>query len=108
MEQHGNTLPPNPVNVRQTLTYLRLEPYEGKLSCTVLRQERRGNPPDPADSLNPDRFEPVRLEFHAGKLFTGQDIRGKEKNFDDLKQANQIAILAKERFFGDDILLHAF
>ncbi|MDR0402069.1 MAG: Rpn family recombination-promoting nuclease/putative transposase, partial [Treponema sp.] len=27
-------------------------------------------------SLNPDSYEPVRLEFHAGKLFTGQDIRG--------------------------------
>jgi hypothetical protein len=27
-------------------------------------------------SLNPDHFEPVRLEFHAGKLFIGQDIRG--------------------------------
>jgi hypothetical protein len=27
-------------------------------------------------SLNPDPFEPVRLEFYAGKLFTGQDIRG--------------------------------
>jgi len=31
---------------------LRLEPYEGKLSRTVLRRERRGNPPDPADVLN--------------------------------------------------------
>ena len=31
------------------LVYLRLEPYEGKLSRTVLRRERRGNPPDPAD-----------------------------------------------------------
>jgi hypothetical protein len=27
-------------------------------------------------SLNPKPFEPVRLEFHVGKLFTGQDIRG--------------------------------
>jgi hypothetical protein len=37
------------VNVQKTFTYLRLEPYEGKLSSTVLRRERRGNPPDPAD-----------------------------------------------------------
>ena len=44
-------------------------------------------------SLNPDSFEPVRLEFHAGKLFTGQDIRGTHKTYDDLKQAYQIAIL---------------
>jgi predicted transposase/invertase (TIGR01784 family) len=59
-------------------------------------------------SLNPDPFEPVRLEFHAGKLFIGQDIRGREKNYDDLKQAYQIAILAKERFFQDGIPLHTF
>ena len=44
-----NKLLPNPVNVQKTITYLRLEPYEGKLSRTVLRRERRGNPPDPAD-----------------------------------------------------------
>jgi predicted transposase/invertase (TIGR01784 family) len=59
-------------------------------------------------SLNPDPFEPVRLEFHAGKLFTGQDIRGKDKTYKDLKQAYQIAILAKEHFFEDDITLHTF
>jgi hypothetical protein len=49
-------------------------------------------------SLNPDPFEPVRLEFHIGKLFTGQDIRGTNKTYNDLKQAYQIAILVKERF----------
>jgi predicted transposase/invertase (TIGR01784 family) len=59
-------------------------------------------------SLNPKPFEPVRLEFHAGKLFTGQDIRGKDKNYNDLKQAYQITILAKEQFFADEIPLHTF
>ncbi|MDR0290003.1 MAG: Rpn family recombination-promoting nuclease/putative transposase, partial [Treponema sp.] len=59
-------------------------------------------------SLNPDPFEPVRLEFHAGKLFIGQDIRGTDKSYDDLKQAYQIAILANERFFQDGIPLHTF
>ena len=59
-------------------------------------------------SLNPDPFEPVRLEFYAGKLFTGQDIRGAGKDYDDLKQAYQIAILAKERFFKDEKFLHSF
>jgi hypothetical protein len=47
-------------------------------------------------SLNPDAYEPVRLEFHAGKLFTGQDVRGTDKSYDDLKEAYQIAIVAKE------------
>ena len=59
-------------------------------------------------SLNPDFFEPVRLEFHAGKLFTGQDIRGTGKSYNDLKRAYQIAILAKKRLFPDDVFLHTF
>jgi predicted transposase/invertase (TIGR01784 family) len=59
-------------------------------------------------SLNPDPFEPVRLEFHAGKLFSGQDIRGSDKKYSDLKQAYQIAILAKERFFPDAVFYHSF
>jgi predicted transposase/invertase (TIGR01784 family) len=59
-------------------------------------------------SLNPDPFEPVRLEFHAGKLFTGQDIRGIDKSYEDLKHAYQIAILAKEKFFTDESAFHTF
>jgi predicted transposase/invertase (TIGR01784 family) len=59
-------------------------------------------------SLNPTPFEPVRLEFHAGKLFTGQDIRGIDKTYNDLKYAYQIAILAKERFFMDESAFHTF
>ena len=59
-------------------------------------------------SLNPKPFEPVRLEYYIGVLFTGQDIRGVGKNYDDLKEAYQIAILAKERFFNDEEFLHTF
>jgi len=59
-------------------------------------------------SFNPDPFEPIRLEFYAGKLFTGQDIKGAKKNYDDLKQAYQIAILDKERFFEDEEFSHSF
>jgi hypothetical protein len=64
-------------------------------------------------SLNPDPFEPIRLEFHVGKLFTGQDLRGKdeygvEKTFDFLKPAYQIAVLAKKRFFEDAVFFHTF
>jgi predicted transposase/invertase (TIGR01784 family) len=58
--------------------------------------------------LNPKPFEPVRLEFHVGKLFIGQDIKGKDKDYDDLNQAYQIAILANECFFEDNIPLHTF
>jgi hypothetical protein len=59
-------------------------------------------------SLNPDKFEPVRLEFHMGKLFTGQDIRGSSKTYNDLKDAYQIAILVKGRFFPGGNFLHSF
>jgi predicted transposase/invertase (TIGR01784 family) len=64
-------------------------------------------------SLNPDPFEPIRLEFHAGKLFSGQDIRGKdelgsEKTFDLLKPTYQITVLAKRRFFEDGEFFHTF
>ena len=59
-------------------------------------------------TFNPDKFEPVRLEYHAGKLFTGQDIRGKGSTYNDLKEAYQITILAKERFFRDEAFLHTF
>jgi len=58
--------------------------------------------------LDPNPFEPVRLEFYAGKLFTGQDIRGTDKSYNDLQRAYQIAILAKERFFSDGDFYHSF
>jgi hypothetical protein len=29
--------------------------------------------------VQPDPFDPIRLEFHTGKLFIGQDIRGKDE-----------------------------
>jgi predicted transposase/invertase (TIGR01784 family) len=67
-----------------------------------------GEPVNVEMSLNPDPFEPIRLEFHVGKLFTGQDIRGTDKTYDDLKQAYQIAVLVKERFFPDEVFFHTF
>ena len=59
-------------------------------------------------TFNPDPFEPVRLEFYAGKLFSGQDIRGADKDYRDLKQTYQIAILGKECFFPDEVIQHSF
>jgi hypothetical protein len=67
-----------------------------------------GEPVNIEMSLNPDAFELVRLEFLAGKLFTGQNIRGSDMTYNDLKAAYQIAILAKGRFLGDESLLHSF
>jgi len=67
-----------------------------------------GEPVNVEMSLNPDPFEPVRLEFYAGRLFTGQDIRGIDKTYDDLQYAYQIALLAKEKFFSDENFFHMF
>jgi predicted transposase/invertase (TIGR01784 family) len=59
-------------------------------------------------SMNPDHFEPVRLEFYEGKLFTGQDLKGIEKDYGDLQRAYQIGILRKRCFFPDDDFFHSF
>jgi predicted transposase/invertase (TIGR01784 family) len=69
---------------------------------------RTGEPVNVEMSLNPTPFEPVRLEFHIGKLFTGQDIQGEGRNYNDLKPAYQIAFLVKRRFFDDEVFLHTF
>ena len=59
-------------------------------------------------SLNPHACEPARLEFYAGKLFTGQDIRGSGRSYDELKRAYQIAIFGKGKIFPDEVFLHNF
>ena len=59
-------------------------------------------------SFRPDSFEPLRLEYYAGKLFTRQGIRGAKRNYSDLKDAYQIAILANGCFFDDKELVHSF
>ncbi|MDR2951924.1 MAG: Rpn family recombination-promoting nuclease/putative transposase [Treponema sp.] len=59
-------------------------------------------------SLNPDPFEPVRIEFYAGKLFTGQELKGAEKNYNDLQRAFQITIIGKKSFFSDEDFYHCF
>jgi predicted transposase/invertase (TIGR01784 family) len=59
-------------------------------------------------SLNPSDFELVRLEYHVGKLFTSQELKGVNKNYDNLQRAYQITILGKGRFFPDDYFFHTF
>jgi predicted transposase/invertase (TIGR01784 family) len=59
-------------------------------------------------SMNPDRYEPVRLEYHTGKLFTSQEIKGTGKDYSNLAETYQIAILAKRRFFRDAGIVHTF
>jgi predicted transposase/invertase (TIGR01784 family) len=59
-------------------------------------------------SFNPDTDEPVRLEYYTAVLFTGQDMYGEEKKYNTLKEAYQIAIIAKENIYPDEELIHNF
>jgi predicted transposase/invertase (TIGR01784 family) len=68
----------------------------------------KGEPVNVEMAFNPKASEPVRLEYHAARLFTGQDIHGQDKTYDDLREAYQIAILAKEQFFPDENFAHNF
>jgi len=78
------------------------------LRFDVAYKTGKGEPVNVEMSFNPDASEPVRLEYHTARLFVGQEIHGKDKNYDDLKETYQIAILAKERFFPDENLTHNF
>jgi len=59
-------------------------------------------------TLNPDTYEPVRLEYYSGKLFVSQDIRGKDKSYSDLKHSYQIALLVNAPIYDDDVFVHNF
>jgi predicted transposase/invertase (TIGR01784 family) len=59
-------------------------------------------------SFNPDTFELKRLEYHVGKLYSTQDLRGKDKTFGDLKATYQVAFLVNQSFFDDTHFLHEF
>jgi len=68
----------------------------------------KGEPINVEMAFNPYASEPVRLEYHAARLFVGQDLHGQDKTYDDLKKTYQITILAKERFFPDKNFVHNF
>ena len=48
------------------------------------------------------------MEFYTARLFGGQDIKGGDKSYKDLKQTYQITILANMKFFNDDAYFHTF
>jgi predicted transposase/invertase (TIGR01784 family) len=59
-------------------------------------------------SLYPKADELERLEYYSARLFVGQDIKGAEKSYAELKEAYQIAILANGTFFQDEVLARYF
>jgi predicted transposase/invertase (TIGR01784 family) len=78
------------------------------LRFDIACKTEKGEPINVEMSLNPRASDPVRLEYYAAKLFTGQDIHGKGKMYDALKKTYQIAILAKDKFFPDENFTHNF
>jgi predicted transposase/invertase (TIGR01784 family) len=78
------------------------------LRFDVACKTEKGEPINVEMSFNPDASEPVRLEYHAARLFTGQGLHGQDKTYDDLEETYQIAILAKEKFFPDENFAHNF
>jgi hypothetical protein len=68
----------------------------------------KGEPVNVEMCFNPNAHEPVRLEYHAARLFLRQDIHGQDKTYNDLKETYQIAILAKLKFFPDENFAHNF
>ena len=58
--------------------------------------------------LHTRAYEPLRMEFYTGRLFSSQEISGKGKTYSDLKETYQISILAKRSFINDDVFLHTF
>jgi len=59
-------------------------------------------------SFNPGADEQARLEYYTSILFSGQNIHGKHKSYNDLKETYQIAIIGKEKFYPDEELVHDF
>jgi len=94
-------------------TIIANEPSVDYLNQRYLRfdiacKSKKGEPINVEMAFNPKPYEPVRLEYYASRLFVGQDIHGKEKNYIDLKESYQITILAKEKFFPDENFVHNF
>jgi hypothetical protein len=59
-------------------------------------------------TFNPDKFEPLRIEFFACKLYTTQDIRGADAYYDELNTSYQISFLVNRKFWSDNAFVHTF
>jgi predicted transposase/invertase (TIGR01784 family) len=67
-----------------------------------------GEPYNIEMTLNPYKYEPLRLEYYSCKLFTSQDIRGSGKSYSDLKHSYQISLLVNDPIYEDGEFVHHF
>jgi len=58
--------------------------------------------------FSPQSYEIKRFEYYLAKLVSGQELKGGDINFNDCKEAYQIAILANKRLFPDEHYYHRF
>jgi predicted transposase/invertase (TIGR01784 family) len=59
-------------------------------------------------TLHPRGSEVLRLEYYTARLFSGQDIQGSDKGFEDLTRTYQISLVRSRRIFPDQALVHHF
>jgi predicted transposase/invertase (TIGR01784 family) len=57
---------------------------------------------------NPDPMEALRMEYYLARLYSGQEIKGISKGYDDLKQTWQVSLLAGKNLYQDKALVHRF
>jgi predicted transposase/invertase (TIGR01784 family) len=89
------------------------EPVTGFLGQKKIRYDisclsKNKEPIDVEMSFHPIDDELKRIEYFVSRLFVGQVIEGKDKNYSDLKETYQISILAQKPFFPDKNLTHTF
>jgi predicted transposase/invertase (TIGR01784 family) len=58
-------------------------------------------------TMYPRAFEHLRLEYYVARFFVSQDIRGVDKNYDDLQKTYQIALI-NDSIFPDQSFVHVF
>lgn len=82
--------------------------YERQIRFDINCRAENGEQLNVEMCFNPDPYEPVRMEYYTGKLFTAQGIKGIDKDFSDLLRVYQISILANKSFFPDKDFYHSF
>ena len=57
---------------------------------------------------DPDPFEALRMEYYLARLHTGQEIKGTDRSYHDLKISWHFSILGSRSLFADKALIHRF
>jgi predicted transposase/invertase (TIGR01784 family) len=102
--------------LHRTLKKIKVVPNELPAAGKTDRQTRYdisccfddGELADVEMTLWPDAAEPSRMEYHAGKLYTSQNVSGKKKGYGNLKRAYHLSILGKRNIYKDKAPFHQF